>query len=357
MSEKSNGLLTVLNTARVLGAAVGNSNSTLIAQLKSSTVTPLVMVERSLAHSKTTEDLMHVILSQYSAMYLAVASRYLNMGVSGAYITKTLNKLATERDIIDALGVESYRPAKPDMLTLGFEADASAARGGVSAGKANEKYISAINDMNNLALGKLLTLTFTGESGPVEAIVNVRLNVKSVSSELLKDIFEANYADLNPFHRIKLAWLGEMTMFEALTASNDVKRQNRIRLNDVDGTVRSNFVESAKNAGYIIASNGNVPVNNCSGVNIITTQTRTLIEKHIKGDFDNFRDRQRFFDNTATYLIAVVDEEEECTTLYYRDLKDFTTVSNSWIARKGDKQSDLEPMVKDLLQGSVPGLR
>jgi hypothetical protein len=348
MSENTNGLLSILKAARVGGAALASSNSSLVSQLKSATVTPVVMVEQSLAHNPLTESLMHVILTQYSAMYLAVAARYLNVDIPAAHVTKTLHKLATDRDVIDGLGIESYTPRTRDVLTLGFESGAAGA---------NSKYIGSINDMNNLAIGKQLTLTFSSKAGSVDALVNVRLNVKSVSSELIKDIFDANYANLNPFYRLNLAWLGEMTYLEALTASNDVKRQNRIRLEDKDGDVQSNFMAAAKNTGYIVASWGNVPVNNCSGVNIITTATQRLIEKHIRGDLDDYKSRQKLFDNTATYLIVVVDEEEEVTTLYYRDCKKFSTISNTWIARNGEKSSDLEPLIKDLLQGSVPSFR
>lgn len=346
MSDKSNGLMSVLKVLSTMGAAASN-NSSLISQLKATTVTPVVLIEASLAHSEVANNLMHVILNQYTTMYLAVASQYLNLDVNGAKITRTLEKLATDRDVLGAIGNESGSAVKPtDLLSLGFE-----------NAKLNEKYITAINDMNSLAIGKVVALNFKSGQNTFEALVNVRLAVKSVTGELLRDIFEANYVELNPFLRIRLSWLGEMTYMEALTASNDVKRQNKVRMNDKDGVVRSNFMETAKNAGYIIASGGNIPINNVSGVNVITTATLSMIERHIRGDFDNFKDRQRFFENTATYLVVVVDEAEETSTFYYRDINKYTTLSNSTLARASNGKSDLEPMVKDLLQGSVPSLR
>lgn len=348
-NQDGGGLLSLLTqtreVARTAGGVNAAVNNSLIAQLKSTKVEPVVLIDRTLIHNPITESLCSLVLDQYVVMYTAVASRYLNMGVDSAKVIRTMERLATERDLLQAIANESDK----DLLSVAIESDSRA--------KADGKLLSQINDNAPLSLGKVVSLTFTGEKGgSYEAQAYVRLQTKSCTPELIKAVFEANYVDLNPLSRIKLYGLGEITFTEIFTCAKEINAQEKARMQDKDGVIQSNFVNAAKNVGYT-ALTGEVPINAVSGINIVSSSTLKTIESMLGGRFDKFKVRQKFFENTACMLMVVMDHEDEMATLYYRDLKDETEVPFRWLERKGKSGSNLEPMVKDILSGSVPALR
>lgn len=349
-NNNQRGLISVLGEARELirtvGVAKAVQDNSLIANLRSTAVEPVVLVDSGLMYgTDITPVLLSQTLDQYVVMYVSVASRYLNMGCEGAKAVRTLERLATTRDILRSVGTQSAT----DMLSVGLQSQSNAS--------SDAKQLAQINDSAELSVGKIVSLTFSGEKGAKFSLdTSVRLQTKLVAPDLITAVFEANYVDLNPLTRIKLAGLGEMTAWEALTCSREIKAQEKVRMADKDNVLVNNFINGAKELGWSVAT-GEIPINVCSGVNIVSSTTMRAIETKLRGRFDNFKVREKFFGATAAMLMIEVDVEDEVATFYYRGLNNEVTLPFRWLRANSNKQSDLEPMIKDIIGGHVPSLR
>lgn len=355
MSRTNIGLFNLLGEyaegARGMGKLIkATRNSSISEYLGSTAVEPTCLVEANLSYLEVTEPLLNNLLESYACMYLQVASRLIAVDIDAVKVTRTLEKLATDRDMLDA--IVATESEHKDMLTVGLEA-----RRKVQSLETDGKLYSAVTDNTKLSVGKLIKLQVSsGKDNKLDIPVAIRFRTRNVPPGLIKDIFKANYADTNMLNRIRLYQLEEITLGQALTGSDIVASQERVRIADKDGLITSHFTSAMKNAGYT-ALTGEVPINRASGVTIISSHSKRAIESEIRGKLDKFKDRERFFDGTASMVLAIVDDEDEVVDIYYRGFKDGMSETFRSIARSsGKKDSDLTPVVKDLLQGQVPSI-
>lgn len=330
--------------ARTLGKVVKASRSSSISEyLGSTAVEPTCLLEASLQHLEITDSLLMNLLESYACMYLQVASRLTAVNIDAVKVTRALEKLATDRDILDAIVATESEGS--DLLTLGLEA---------AKFKSDSKQYAPITDNTNLSVGKLIKLEVSNGKESLDVPVSIRFRTRVIPENIITDIFAANYADTNILTNIKLYNLEEITLSQVFTGSHLVAAQERVRLADKDGLVRSHFTNALKDAGYA-ALTGEIPINRASGVTIVSSKSRAAIERVIRGRLDNYKDRAKFFDGTATMVLAIVDEEDEVVDIYYRGFKDGMTETFRSITRTGGKSNnDLTPVVKDLLSGQVP---
>lgn len=356
MSKDSNlGLFGLLGEfaqgARTIGRAIKATRSSSLSEyLGSTSVEPTCLVEGSLQHTEIMESLAMNLLETYSCMYIQVATRLNLTEIDAVRVTRTLEKLATDRDVLDA--VVATESEGKDFISLGLENDTKD-RFGKGALRTDSKQYAVITENNNLSVGKLIKLEVSKGNERIDIPVAIRFRTRVCDSKLIMDIFEANYADLNLINRIKLYQREEITLGEALSGSDIIARQERVRAADKDHLVRSHFTNALKDAGYT-ALTGEIPLNRASGVTVITSATEALINRKIGGKIEKFKDRERFFAGTATMILAVVNQEDEVVDIYYRGFKDGSTETFRSIARSsGKSNNDLTPLVKDLLNGRV----
>ena len=356
--ERKFGLMAVFDDlrdfVRGLGKAVNATrNGSLPEFLKSTNVEPICLIEKNLAYQDFAEDIVSTALDLTALMYLQVFSRLMTVDIDAVRVTRMLEKLATERDVLGSMAaVESD---SIDILSLGLEADTDDLTNPKGM-ETQSKLYAPITDNNQLSVGKLLACTVTNGKEKLEIPVNVRLRTKEIQPALVKDIFEANYADLNIARRIKLWGLMEMTFLEAITASDVVAKQERIRMADKDGLIQSHFMNAAKDAGYS-AITGEVPINRASGILIISDDTAAMISRTTRLRLTRYQDREKFFEGTAAMMIIVVDAANEVADFYFRGFKDGSTETFRKLQRSGGKGGqDLTPVIKDMLSGSVPTL-
>lgn len=340
--------------ARTIGKAVKASRNGSISQyLGSTAVEPTCLVEGSLVHLEVTDSLMLNLLESYACMYLQVASRLTAVEIDAVRVTRTLEKLATDRDILDAI-VATESEGK-DLISLGLEAAMKErSQKERTTFKTEGKHYAEVTDNKQLSVGKLIKLEVSNGREQLDIPVAIRFRTRITPTGLIKDIFTANYSDTNMLTRLKLFELEEITLGQALTGSHVIAAQERVRLADKDGLVRSHFASAMKDAGYA-ALTGEVPINRASGVTVISESSRRTVEREIRGRLDRFDDRERFFEGTATMVLAIVDEEDEMVEIYYRGFKDgMEETFRSMMRSSGKSSNDLTPVVKDLLQGQVP---
>lgn len=332
-------------------------------QLKNTMVNPLTLVEHSVSHNPKIDDILYACSDIYASLYFAMASRLTALDVDAVRVTRTLEKLATDRDPLSSIaamestsaafeiGLEAYN----SMFDVGNEAYRDDEDGLSMRGK---DQLDKVFPNESLAVGKVLMLTFTENGNEIAVPVSVRLNTCLASPKLIQDIYLANYTDFNLIRRIKQSTqYGEITMLEALTGLDYVKRQERLHKADVDGQLRSHFQDQSREVGFSILT-GDVAVNRASGVMILDKANLRALENKFRGRLDKFRDRQRLMDGTACMLMAVVDQEEDMVTFYLKGIKNTQRLKFSQIKVRSDGKSaiDMSQIMGGAMVGSVPSL-
>lgn len=351
------GLMSLFDDIRDFVRGIGKvahatRNGSLPEFLKSTNVEPVCLIEKSLAYQDFSQDIAAAALDLTALMYLQVFSRLMTVDIDAVKVTRMLEKLATERDVLGSIAaVESD---SIDIISLGLEDDSK--KDQYNRLETEGKMYSAIIDNNNLSVGKLLKCTVSNGRETLDVPVSIRLRTKEVQPTLIKDIFEANYADLNPLTRIKLHGLMELTFLETITACDVVKRHERIRIADKEGVIKSHFMTAAKDAGYS-AVTGEVPINRASGIIIISEETAAMIARTTRLRLTRYAEREKFFEGTAAMMIIVVDPQNEVADFYFRGFKDGSTETFRRLQRSSGKSGqDLTPVIKDMLAGQVPTL-
>ncbi len=320
-------------------------------QLKNTMVNPLTLIESSVSHNPKIDDVLYACNDIYAALYLAMASRLTALDVDAVRVTRTLEKLATDRDPLASIAATESASA---AITLGLEAYTDENPGSISSRDQLDKVLPA----DSLSVGKVLNLNFTENGSNISVPVSIRLNTNIVSHKLMSDIYQANYTDFNLIRNIKgWAVYGEKTLLEALTGLDYVKRQERLHKADVDGLLRSHFRDASKEVGFSLLT-GDVAVNRASGVIVLDKANLRSLETAFRGRIDKHRDRQRLMDGTACMLMAVVDQEDDMVTFYLKGIKNAQRLKFSQIKVKsnGSSSVDINQIMGGAMVGTVPSL-
>ena len=217
--------------ARTVGGIYQSARGTSLSeQLGSTAVEPTCLIEDRLMHHEIAPALLMNLLESFASMYIQVASRMTNVGVNSARVTRTLERLATDRDLMSSIaGIE----AENSFFTSKLKTDTKL--------KTDGKLYSAVTDNAQLSVGKLIKLEIGNGTDTFDIPIAIRFRTRTVSPLLLRDIFNANYSDLGLRTLIRLYAHEEITLREALTGSHIVKAQERVKMNDKEGLVQSHF--------------------------------------------------------------------------------------------------------------------
>lgn len=359
-TQQSRGLLSLLGSMREYIREFGKfhqatTNGSLPEFLKNTSVNPLVMVDARVAYDPIADGVMMATNELIALMYLQVASRLTNQDIDAVRVTRVLEKLSTERDVLGsiaateaencfighAIGLENYR-------------DVEGAHSTGQDPKANMNVIEA----PSLAVGKVVTLVFTHKGEKLPVPVSIRLNPHICQASLIADIFKANHQDFNIIDKVKLGYLEGETLGETLFSLKDLRRQENIRKQDIDGVISNHFNKAMKEAGYS-AMTGEVAINRASAAIIIDQSSVSTIETAIKGKLSKFKDREKFMAGSSAMLVAVVDREDEMVDFYYRGFTGASTLTFRQLGKLsgGSNPSvDLTEALTDMMSGSVPKL-
>lgn len=322
-------------------------------QLKNTMVNPLVIVDRSVSHNPKIDDILYGCNDIYTSLYLAMASRLIALDIDAVEVTRTLEKLATDRDPLSSIAAME---SAASILMIGAEANRNYDED--TRGMDNKNQLDKLLPSDSLSVGKTVQLGFTSKGERLDVPVSIRLNTNIASSDLISDIYKANYTDFNLIRAVKQNTIyGEGTMFEVLTGLDAVKRQERLHLADVNGTLRSHFGAQSRELGFSLLT-GDVAVNRASGVLILDKANERKIESAFRGRIGRFDDRQRLMDGTACMLMCVVDQEDDIVTFYLKGIKNAQRLKFSQLKVNSSGQSsiDLTKIMSGAITNSVPSL-
>nr|DAT18094.1 MAG TPA: hypothetical protein [Caudoviricetes sp.] len=176
--------------------------------------------------------------------------------------------------------------------------------------------LRSINDMDSLAVGRMLGVTFGKYTIPVA----VRMRPMSVPQLVMRELCS--------FGDIKESWTerwhrwrgGEISFIKDLIFQMDRIKHYRKLINlDKQGLLKENAKRRANNM-LAAATSGNPSLGGASSFMIITTQTAKEVEGRIGAPISNIQVREAVFSQNSATMILIIDQEWERVITYTRGI-------------------------------------
>lgn len=373
--------------------------TSLVEASKPARVEPFTLVDSTLADDKITEDALNVALNAFAGFYVMAAS-LVTSHVNGASVVKTLDKLNPNRSPLNALvysgeshytatrlprslgqtGLEAYAEDRAflgtksraqalalseDSLELHNEAMNENDGAGKQKQDANDivrneslKFgkttAKDLQDKANFAIGKMVEVSMGSGNDTVSVFINFRLSPQIVSPALLEVVLvpARNRTVKQRYH----AWrAGELTLWNDIVMARDiVDHHKKVRMADTKGLRQTIDKRMSKNrAAAVVSNSGSLSM--FSSIAVISKETSRRIEQGIQGKLDNFKIRNKFFEDNGLMMLMVVDRDYQMVDLYYHSVPEKSELTASSL-RSNSKGTgpDLETIMGALVTKSAP---
>ena len=322
-------------------------------------VEPLTILSKDCLNLEYTPDIMQTLLSMFSGYYLQTVNMLTK--VNDIEVVKMLDRLNPDRDDSgfllsdrisrESMSLESYQHTLPTRKALSIAME--------NGGKGD---LATLNEMSNLAVGKMLTVSLDagkavdGKTPRVDININIRLLASVIPNSTITHLLTFKTDDNSVVERFHAWRSGRIGFIKDLIFCQDlIDEYKRAAIGDATGTMAEIMrrVNNAKKFGLLT---GNPSLVSASNLFVITEENAREIESKLGGKLNNPRVREKAFDNTYAMIIAVVDREYERVTFYTRGIAQSTDLSIKEIksANKGGKGIDVMDLMKSFSQGIAP---
>lgn len=350
------------NTETLFGAVQGvsrlvrDSNIKSLPQAaKSAHVTPLCLVDEKVERmdQDIRNNIYQTVLSLVSMHYMQAVAAHGSVG--DIRVIDVLDRFATERSVLSnpgggwfelgkSFGLESYKPKSLN--------DFNSAPGLLGKG-ADE----IINGKANMAVGKLLEVPVVIDSKEFKFDVHLRLSIKTLNEKNIVDTLAMDADDNSVKGRTFRLLAGELDIIDYLTTRDIIKQQRKGRINDKHGFYAAKEKRNSKNFFSSLVS-GNSSLNAASSVAIISNTTASRLEPAIKGKFSRERVRDKFFEDTSSMMLVIVNDSMETLTIYTDSISDEMDLHFDDIKSMSSSSGamDMNAVLSAYRAGSNPGL-
>lgn len=296
------------------------------------TISPMVAIENTLIHQDYMSDLLTVVALRD--------------------IKDTLTHFALQGEVkgikISRL-VESVNPRRAGLLSYsGLEAFDPSAKKAVMEGRVTVagKTYADLTQYQPLALGRTCEASVNIDGHTVPFPLTFREIPVPISSNDLKEVFDAARPEDGMYGRWLMHKSGEITTPELLTGSDKIKREFNIRRNDMSGYYKEANKRASGNRAAAIRT-GIISVNTEANTIIMSSETAKTIELEIGASFDGSginRIRKAVLANN----IIIVDDGLGSFTFYSSssNIPERWTRKEITVASKKDTSLDLGALTK-----------
>lgn len=336
--------LSALDLARDIAKyANAARNNSLIEYTRPTRVQPVTLVDQRAAQLPYIDEVLASGLNIFSAYYLQAVA--LSVDVGDINVIKTLGRMNPNRDPLDTLGSLSN-----ESMALPFPGD-EISQEDAQGGSARD-----IREEANLSVGKLLEVNIESKGQKAKFSINVRLMVNTIRPDTLTHTLSLDSGKVSIKERYHQWRSGQIRFVQDLIMCQDLIDQHKKNLiEDASGYYRSRTAAKRRNTlSALLTQDWSVAT--ASSIFVMTQQTAKEIESKIRGKLDDFKSREKVFDETYAMLMFVIDPDWESVTIYHRSLADATEVSIREIQRmnKSGKGPDIGEILNAFRQNKSP---
>ena len=365
----------------LVGAWKQGHGQSLVQVSQSLRVEPYVLLDARVTRMPFAKDAMQLAQKLFTGYYL-LANAAENT-ISGAKVSKRLDKFATDRDMQAAtiqfldmqskdyslFSAESYQFGLPfvgeapglsrwqDYSTEASDptkgnGDVKKTTGDGTAFKAN----TVVTDVANLAVGQIVDVTITDGQNSGTIPVMIRLRPMAMDPYAMSELIALGGESDSIKDRYTRFRLGDIKSFmDLVTKQDQVRRYRQAMWADKSGYFRKALKRDNK-ALLATAMTGTPSVGNAVSIAIISMETLHEAEEKMDGRISDFETRQAIFDRGMMMMLMVLDEDHETVTIYTRDIDDGAKYTLRDLKSAGAaNNNDLADVMKTYLEGRVPG--
>lgn len=356
----------LLSTTGKIGDLIRSGKANSLSEFTASAhILPVFLLDTGVSITPEAEAIIGGALNFWAACYLMAAQHSVNIG--DIQITRQLERLNTRRKPLDAgvglisslLAMESYSNGLPDvskadLLSVKLESNDSEHTMEMTSSTA-KGVVDRIESNSKLSIGKTLEINWEskGERGTI--VTSIRPAIRVATDESMVNILSIGTKNISFKERWHGLKSGQLDWFmDGVLASDVIKEMRKARVTDNTGYYQEALARSRKNKLSALLSL-NPSVATFSSVFIITSETARDLEARTNINLENFKDRQKMFENSFGMIVIVVDRSWKNCRIYTHGIEDYTTVSFSQMdgANKG-KNGDIKEIFNALMMSSAP---
>lgn len=355
------GLKDVLTPLEAVGLIRSNAkmidearrSSSLIEFTRPTRVEPTVLVDQRTMGLPYITDVMHSLNSIFTGYYLQAMA--LSVDINGVNTIRQLDKLNPRRDPAGAWiggpATESNVSIESGAYELPRSLDA------VSMEKRGVDNRKAVEQANNLAVGKLIEVKVGHDTNSAVIPVTVRLLVAAMAPDTLVHSLAVGGGERSVKERWHAWRAGQLSFVKDLILCQDLIAKHRKDLiDDPSGYYQQATSRNRKNQAAALASQ-NPSIATASSMFVMTEKTCTELEAQLGGKISDFKVREKLFKATYGMIMVVIDPEWEQVTFYHQSLDTPTELSVRDIksANRGDGP-DVFEILKAFQLGQSPSI-
>jgi len=335
-----------------------------ISYTKPARVEPITLIDSEVLYSPILPDTMQTLLSMFTAYYLQAFSLSINIG--SINVVGHLDKLNPNR-----IGVDELPVGDLTRFGIGAESASYSFKLPSFAMEAIEdaKYIidpdkkstyssikdpaKTITEAANLAVGKIVNVEFQEGERKASIPISIRLMANTIPSENLAHILTSASRKDTSFMERWHGWRsGRLEFVRDLILCQDLIDAHKKNLvQDKSGVYQHILARRTKNAVASILS-GQPSVGSASNLCVVSTATARKMEDALMGSLNKYQIRQKLFEETYLMILAVVDQEWDRVTFYFRGIPEATTVGARELKSSGkDGGTDIMAILNAFREG------
>lgn len=343
--ESLEGMAALMNTIYHHAQNVKGTPLTVLS--KRTTISSMTYIEDSLVNEEITLPVMA------NVNYLLTAYVICALGI--------LNITKSFKEVEAVLGQVTNEDMTPE-----FKSAVNMVSEYVKGTVTEEAATSSIDEAaKTLGVGRVIEFDFNiggadekGKGGTLRVPVGIKLIPKAAPTDTIMTIFKLNFKTLLS-RRWRMTKAGELRFWRDFVLGLDLANMEgraiaRDRNNVLAAFLANKSKRKRKHYLKVLKGGSGNPASS-----IIVVEKKTLEDasdqNHI--DFDDFKQRQTFFDQSLALMLVVVDPMYEMVDVYYNGLEEYSELPYSSIKKVGgDKGSgmDLKVLMEAVARGAAP---
>lgn len=305
-----------------LGMNLGTND--LISLTKVCRMEPLVLMDDRLKFNPIMTDLLQVTTSLVAGYYMQAFAIIGN--VSAINVIGTLDKLNPART---GIGLNSIDDVKSHKITLGGEITTSFLKEGLLAideaekksdsitYKTDKSSVAELTQATNLAVGKMIKVTISGNGESVEVPITIRM--KPVTTDQASIVSTLAVSGNND--TVKARWMrfkaGELTFSNLLLGDDVIQKHKAALIKDKSGFYAEVVRRANGNAAKGLAT-GNLSLATDSNIIVISADTALKASREVGGPLTDFNIREAMFKVIHSNMLIIVDDQRDMVSFFYR---------------------------------------
>ncbi len=325
-------------------------------------VEPLAIIDSDSMNSEFIGPVLGCAHNIFTAYYVQAISLFGNAG--SINVIKTLDRLNPNRkpdesgflaSVFQNIASESFEQTKTNDIygfngdnfklpSYGLENDNNRDDDDkfVQHGKLGSKSLTTVNELSNLAVGKLIEVTLTDQGVSITIPLAIRLIPNELPLSPMLKLLSLNSFDRSFVERFWKWRANRISFIKDLVLMRDLVNEDKKALMQDKHGVLSEIMRRAKNNKLAGFFSKNASLNEAANIVVFSEETYKQLKINHNIDIDNYKDRQRVFEGSYAMILIKIDREYERFTFYINGQPLGSSINKNELKQNSNKNSGMD---------------